>query len=366
MICFFIRIRKTDHMENRYEKILVPDFYCGFSCKCGNCRSSCCEGWDVAIPQDEYFRILGMDCSEELRNRLSRAFYVPKDASPERYAMLNHDWLGRCPMRSENGLCLLHAEAGEEELPDVCRLYPRSIRRELSEASLSNSCERVIEMLIERTTQLRFVEEEIGETGTGTEIPSRMALRMQCIGMLQDRNSSLVESFESVGQLITGKKAAQSSFEDCLKVMLSFCKEYSDNDSSLKTYCDNSMRKLTGISENEYIKRKARLMEMFPNIEMIQENIMVNHFFVEKFPYSETREDETEEYESLCALLCFIGVLVIGNLERIEDERDLTDLLAAAFRVMEHSAFHYNAHVLLDRAGFGEPEKAGSLLKISL
>ncbi|MBR5979933.1 MAG: hypothetical protein IK029_03965, partial [Oscillospiraceae bacterium] len=71
-------------------------------------------------------------------------------------------------------------------------------------------------------------------------------------------------------------------------------------------------------------------------------------------------------YESLCALLCFIGVLVAGNLERINGMNDLVDLLAAAFRVMEHSAFHYNAHVLLDRAGFGEPETAGSLLEYSL
>ena len=93
---------------------------------------------------------------------------------------------------------------------------------------------------------------------------------------------------------------------------------------------------------------------------------MVNHLFYEKFPYSESREDETEEYESLCAVLCFIGVLVNGNLERISRTEDLVDLLSKAFRVMEHSAFHYNAHVLLDRAGFGEPEIAGSLLEFSL
>jgi len=353
-------------MENRYDKMLVPDFYCGFICKCGECRNCCCEGWNVAISQDDYFRLIGLECSDELRNRISRAFYIPKDASPERYALLNHDWLGRCPMRSENGLCLLHGEAGESMLPNVCRLYPRSIRKDLSEASLSNSCEGVIEILVGRPTQLRFIEADIGETGNGTEVPSRMALRMQCIGILQERNSTLQESFESVGQLITGKKAVYSSFEECLGVMLSFCKEYSENDSSLKDYCENSIRKLSGISENEYLKRKIILEEMFPNLELIQENTMVNHFFVEKFPYSETRENETEEYESLCALLCFIGVLVVGNLERIESQTDLVDLLAAAFRVMEHSAFHYNAHVLLDRAGFGEPEKAGSLLRISL
>ena len=353
-------------MEYDLTQFLVPDFYEQFSCKCGECRSSCCEGWDVAISQKEYFDILSISTTEEIQRRISRAFYIPRDASPERYAVLNHDWLGNCPLRAEDGLCLLHAAEGEDALPGVCRLYPRAIRTDLCEASLSNSCERVIEILAERKDPLRFISADIGSVGTGYEPPYRMSLRMQCIGIIQDRNSSLAESFESVGQLISGRRAEKRSFEECLKVMFNFCEHYYENESSLAEYCDNALRTLRGITENEYDKRRAMLKTMFPDIEMIQENVMVNHFFVEKFPYSETRENETEEYESLCALLCFIGVLVTGNMDRISGIRDLVDLLAAAFRVMEHSAFHYNAHVLLDRAGFGEPEAAGSLLQYSI
>lgn len=345
---------------------LVPDYYSSFSCKCGDCRQSCCEGWDVAISQKEYYVLLSLDASDELRSRLSRAFYIPRDAEPERYAFLNHDWLGNCPLRDSTGLCLLHSQAGEESLPGVCRLYPRSIRKDLCEATLSNSCERVIEMLAERTTQLKFIQQRIGAEGTGFEPPYRMSLRMQCIGILQDRNSSLAQSFESVGELITGQKAQKREYEDCLGVMMSFCREYSENGSSIAEYCEQSIRTLNGISGNEYNKRRILMHSMFPNLEMIQENLMVNHLFYEKFPYSESREDETEEYESLCAVLCFIGVLVNGNLERISRTEDLVDLLSKAFRVMEHSAFHYNAHVLLERAGFGEPEIAGSLLEFSL
>ena len=353
-------------MEYDLSLYLVPDFYKDFACKCGECRNSCCEGWDVGISQSEYYELLSINGSEELQNRLSRAFYVPRDASPERFAMLNHDWLGNCPLRDDTGLCLLHSVAGEEALPAVCRLYPRSLRKDLCEASLSNSCERVLEILAERKTQLKFVAEDLGSEGTGYEPPYRMSLRMQCIGILQDRNSSLAESFESVGELITGKKAEKRGFRECLEVMLSFCGEYSENESSLSEYCEYAIRKLRDITENEYDKRRAMLKNLFPDIELIQENIMVNHLFYQKFPYSETRENETEEYESLCALLCFIAVLVTGNIERIDSLSDLIDLLAAAFRVMEHSAFHYNAHVLLDRAGFGEPEIAGSLLEYSL
>ena len=319
----------------------------------------------MAISQQEYFDLLAVEADQQLNDRISRAFYVAKYATPERYAMLNHDWKGNCPLRGDDGLCMIHSSLGESKLPNVCRLYPRSIRRDISEAALANSCEGVLDILIKRKTQLRFEEVDLGITGEGIERPSRMSLRMQCIGMLQDRNSTLRESFESVGQLITGKRAQNRSFEECLNVLMSFCEEYSDN-GSLGVYCSNCLRRLRLMTENEYIKRKEIIDRKFDDFELKKENIIVNHFFVKKFPFVEERENETEEYESLCALFGFLQLLCVGNLENIETQDDLVDLLSKAFRVVEHSAFDYNAHVLLDRAGFGEPDVAGSLLKIGL
>ena len=42
---------------------LKADYYDGFACKCGQCRNSCCEGWEIAVGMQDYFRLIGLDCA---------------------------------------------------------------------------------------------------------------------------------------------------------------------------------------------------------------------------------------------------------------------------------------------------------------
>ncbi|MBQ9959348.1 MAG: flagellin lysine-N-methylase [Oscillospiraceae bacterium] len=347
---------------NREHTFLAPDFYLDFSCKCGDCRRSCCEGWNVGISQQNYFRILGMECSEELSARLARSFYIPRGATPERYALLNHDWQGNCPLRAENGMCALQLELGEDAIPDICRLYPRSVRSEFAEACLSNSCERVVEMLAERESPIRFVDIELQDIAADRELPSRLALRMQCIGLLQDRRSTLADSLDSVGRLLSGQTAETRPLHELLAVMRQFAETYEEISVSLQQCCRTALDSLP--TEQAYREADARLSARFPSLELLLENLFVNHLFYEKFPFSETEETETQEYVSLCGMYGFLRYLLVGN-EAVLTNRDaLTDLLAATFRMMSHTRFYYNAHLLLHRAGMDDPAAAGALLAL--
>ena len=341
---------------------LVPDFYKEFACKCGECRISCCEGWDITISQKEYYDILSLDTSEELGSRIMRAFYIPKDAAPEHFAVLNHDWLGRCPLRGEDGLCMLQVEKGEDAIPQLCKRYPRSIRPDLSEATLSNSCERMIEMLLNRTTPIKYVMTDLPYESTGHEAPDRFALRMQCIGILQDRHSSLKESLLSLGNLICGRSPGERTFEGCLTALLTFCDLYAEISPSISDYCLYAKRSLDGISAEGYKDRYRSLKDMVPDMEITLENLLINHMFYEKFPFSETRENEEEEFVSMCGLIGFLDLLITGNSDRISCQDDMVDLLSHAFRMIEHTSFHYNAHVLLSQAGFDDPSDAMCLV----
>lgn len=343
---------------------LVPDFYTSFHCKCGECRHSCCEGWDVGISQNEYFRLIGVDASEDLRARIQRGFYIPRDATPDKYAVLNHDWLGRCPMRAENGLCTLQIELGEDALPEICRIYPRSIRPDLGEATLSNSCERIIEMLIDRPNPIRFAAAELPADVTGVEKPDRMALRMQCIGLLQDRSSSFKGSFSAIGELICGLQPEEPPFEERLDVMRAFLRLYAEISPSLREYCENALTAFDGISWEAFQERYRNLCRMFPDFNQTAENLMVNHFFYEKFPYSETRKNEAEEFVSLCGLIAFMDIITTGNESVLRGRAELVDLMSKSFRMIEHTSFHYNAHVLLSEHGYDSPSKALSLIHI--
>ena len=103
---------------------LIPDYFPDFHCKMGDCRAACCQGWPISISMENYFSLLGMDCPPDLRSRLDVGLRMVEHPTKDEYARFNPRWDGNCPMRMEDGRCSLHAEIGEDSLPEVCRLYP--------------------------------------------------------------------------------------------------------------------------------------------------------------------------------------------------------------------------------------------------
>ena len=136
---------------------LVPDNYADFHCKCGQCRHTCCDGWAVTFPREDYFRLLSVPCSPELRRKLDTSLHLADDPTPERYAELLPNWEGHCPLQRADGLCALQAECGEDAISSTCRYYPRGIRTmDDDECACSASCERVVEMLLHRLSPMTF------------------------------------------------------------------------------------------------------------------------------------------------------------------------------------------------------------------
>ena len=60
-----------DERSPKSHPYFVPDYFLRFACKIGTCRTACCVGWPVSISQENYFRLLGVDCSTDLRRRLA-------------------------------------------------------------------------------------------------------------------------------------------------------------------------------------------------------------------------------------------------------------------------------------------------------
>ena len=113
------------------DQYLVPDYFPYFSCKMGACRHACCEGWPISFSMTDYFKLLSVDCSPDLRRKLDCAMHLAPHPTPEGYAQISPRWDGQCPMRLPDGRCALHAELGDGMLAAVCRLYPRGVRQEL-------------------------------------------------------------------------------------------------------------------------------------------------------------------------------------------------------------------------------------------
>ena len=110
------------------EPYLVPDYFPAFSCKMGACRRPCCEGWPISVSMKDYFRLLSVDCSPELRRKLDCGLHLAPRPTEDAYAQILPRYDGVCPLHLPDGRCSLHAECGPESLAAVCRLYPRGVR----------------------------------------------------------------------------------------------------------------------------------------------------------------------------------------------------------------------------------------------
>jgi hypothetical protein len=384
-------------MENyRY---FVPDYLKSFSCKMGACRHACCNGWQVSISMENYFKLLGLDCSPDMRRRLDVGLRLLDRRSPEEYAFFNPRYDGDCPMRMADGRCQLHAEIGEEVLSDVCRLYPRGVRNEEEglECSLANSCEGVLELFLHKEEKMTFGEESFSFApppfpGKSLQIGlegKKRALRLYFISILQKRDLPLAHRLLLLGgqlkkvalavkekdgaaidRLLSSPLPCVESFEKAekedlewgLAIMERLVDGLDRHSVSIREAGQEALSYFeSGASFESYEKAKRSFEEHLPSRELFFEHVLVNHLFFSLFPFKDAPDAFEEEYVALCTIYALMRFLCLGCLAREYSEEKLIDLLAAAFRLIDHTDFERYASKILKSSGC-EKDEAHRLL----
>ena len=150
---------------------IYPDFFERFACRAGDCRHSCCRGWEIDVDSesDEYYKVVPGELGDKLRRSISR------DAEGAHFVLTGD---GRCPFLRADGLCELILKLGEDALCDICALHPR-FYEDLGDTELCGlglSCEAVCALLLEHEEPLRFLDDESWETLTMRELLSQLGL----------------------------------------------------------------------------------------------------------------------------------------------------------------------------------------------
>jgi hypothetical protein len=89
-----------------------------FKCIAGDCRHSCCTGWEIDIDEESlenYRRVEG-----ELGKRLAENIILDGEC-----ACFRLDKDERCPFLNAYGLCDIYTELGEKALCQICTDHPR-------------------------------------------------------------------------------------------------------------------------------------------------------------------------------------------------------------------------------------------------
>lgn len=335
--------------EKEEQKWLVPDYFGLFKCKCGECRNACCKGWKIAITEEEYFRMIGMDCSETLHQRIESALVKIEFGTPDKFAYIVPDWRGQCRMLGDDGLCMLQKECGEKAIPETCRVYPRSLKKTNGgyKAVLSASCEAVVEILLSKDK----IETGYLEAGDGLkpEITESLPvdaekLLKESLTIMQDRGKSLYDRIVSVGNLFGIENFNGFS----LKGLLDILERLLETSDTLKEYSEGIYVRY-GNGEGEAVKLYDSDFEAFkrnfPKWSIYFENLIVNNLIYASFPYCDKRIDKAKSFYGLVVqyeimrLICTVNTLNNPGMDK------LTDLIAAVYHLVEHTAFYYNASI---------------------
>ena len=353
--------------------MLIPDYYTFFRCKIDRCRAACCNGWPVTFSMRDYFRLLSLNCTDQTKSRLDRALHLTAHPSEEEYAMILPGYDGSCPMRMKDGRCSIQAELDESALPTVCRLYPRGIRER--EASCSNSCEAVVELL-HRKEAIRFGEVDSGEKTVQTrrihffETGGRETeIRLWLISFIQDRRYALPERLYRMGEalrlmdraltshdqeksqsLLTNGIKIDAAFEkaDGYEAMQTVCALLEKLDllsDSIREYGSTAVRRLSGGDEAEYSDALLQFRNTAPDWEAWFENLLVNHMFFTQFPFQDRPVSLTEETTALFSVYALLRFMTIGAGNGTAER--LVDIIAALFRLVDHTQFDRLAVPLL-------------------
>ena len=399
----------------------VPFYYPAFSCKCGDCRYTCCQRWRVSLTIEEYNRLISIECSDYLRHKLDGAAYSEEHPTPEKYASLLKRPDGFCAILEPDGFCAFHRECGETALPSVCRYYPRSPRGTFAdECSCSCGCEGVTEALLNHDGDFELTvgkyEFELPKEARDNRVSEEIykAVRQKCFDILNNKSASVQLRLAVIGDLLE-KISPEFDAERIIEICDSFSfesKNYETNGLSADPleiqrtlndiFCSKSPNmieysdyadtmffgdlKLLGDSESfmdfygeegysnrrfvpsnkaaqmSYADAKAQLFGLYPDLCDKLSLLLANHIFFTRFPYG--GNGILPSYMSLVAAYGLMLYIASGCLagEESGDIAPLADVLSALFRVMDGSSFNINAAKVFVRYGISSFESAKSII----
>lgn len=397
-------------MKNAHN-FLIPDYLTSFTCKMGSCRTPCCVGWPVRISLEDYFKLTSRECSEELRRRLDTGIKVSLHPTPEEYAEITPRYDGDCSMRLPDGRCILHAELGEDALAHVCRLYPRGIRLEPGyECSLANSCEAVLELLFEKADPISFCHRELSfgklpahkRNYTFSLMEKEIEIRLWLIAHIQNRTLSLPERLMSLG-LSLQKLEQALSLQDAstleallrspfptdfpvldtgpehlafgLHTMAALSRQLDERSDSLRIYGEKAQAYFSTHfnpesaspstdSFDNYTVAKEHFETAFPKWELWFEHMLVNHMFFEQFPFQDRPESPWDEFVAICSLYALMRFLSHGCMKETNSATDFIDMMAAIFRLVDHTSFDHNVARIMNNLGCTTPQSIFDLISL--
>ena len=166
-------------------KVYFPSYYKDFACKAGECRHSCCVGWEIGVDASTLAKYGALN-DREITSHIEGGCIITAED-------------GRCPFLQSDGLCRLICRYGEEYISEICREHPRFYHRvgDRVEMGIGASCEEAARLILSSDfSRFSSAEMEINP-GIDTQFDA-ISHREWIYGILSDDGLTFDERLERI------------------------------------------------------------------------------------------------------------------------------------------------------------------------
>ena len=186
---------------------LQPKYVGKFHCDGKICPANCCmRDWRILIDEETFEKYSKLESAEhEITKHLEK--------NPEGYGFLIEQTQGACPFMTEDCLCSIQREHGEEFLSQTCLSYPRQLYNfgEIIERTLTPTCPLAAELILNsERLEFEFAPLDIPDWAEGNLIvglskvpkeiyPCVIEMQLTAISILQEKRLSIDERLIILG-----------------------------------------------------------------------------------------------------------------------------------------------------------------------
>ncbi|MGG7058341.1 flagellin lysine-N-methylase [Clostridium nigeriense] len=374
-------------------KMRSPGYFKEFKCIGGNCKDSCCVGWDIDIDKatfKQYYKIQDKEMKRMFQKNVhNNDFCTSYDVD---YGKVKLKADKRCPFLDEENYCIIYSKLGEEYLSNVCTSFPRIINKidGYYEMSLDVACPEAARILLLKEEGIKFKESEenLGKHIVSSEIDTKSKkynkspikyfkeIRDLSIKIIQNRKLNLSKRLYILGDFIN---TLEDELKDNYSNVPKFIKKYDINlvnDHYEKNQLNyliqidffKKMLEFLNVSKNvdsfsfkEYTKQIIVGFKFDENVEIseysglyikafedynenfinnnsyIFENYLVNFIYNNIFPFSES-ESIFDGYIMLLTRYSFIRFYLVGKYiyNKQESKESIVEFIQVFSKTIEH------------------------------
>ncbi len=185
--------------------LFAPAYYPAFRCIAGDCRHSCCIGWEIRIDA----RTLARYKSLPPRERKAILAHTVTEKGETTFRLTKDE---RCPFLDSDGLCRLILAHGEGILCDICREHPRFYNEfsNRTEVGLGLCCEEAARLILADPEPFHLICLDGDESTEGIDPFEAHFLftRREIFSLLTDRTRPLKERLNNLSERFSLSPAA--------------------------------------------------------------------------------------------------------------------------------------------------------------